>query len=178
MPIFKHTSPVFAVVSAIFVLCPASGSATDVDRRQGTGVDKKVTGTTTAKVNNCSLVTDEEATKLAGRKLTHGEDSPLGCPYKREGSTLGYFIVRAFNGKGPAKDNMGPHSSSTVVHEISGVGDSAAVLVEGKHVNFLIVQKGSRYVQFVTTFLSAMNVGSPKLKEAQDLALVALDRIK
>jgi hypothetical protein len=33
-------------------------------------------------------------------------------------------------------------------------------------------------VQFVTTFLSAVNLGSPKLKEARDLALVALGRIK
>jgi hypothetical protein len=52
------------------------------------------------------------------------------------------------------------------------------VLARDEHVNFLIVQKGGRYVQFVTTFLDEMNLGSPKLQEAQELALRAIDRIK
>ena len=177
MQIDRHMSSLLAPTALILGLYVTAGNATGAASRQA-GVDKKVTGSTTAKVDNCSLVTDAEASKLAGRKLTHGEDSPLGCPYAREGSTMGYFIVRAFNGKGPAKDNIGKHSASTVVHDLPGVGDSAAVLADGKHVNFLIVQKGARYVQFVTTFLSAVNLGSPKLKETQDLALVALDRIK
>jgi hypothetical protein len=88
------------------------------------------------------------------------------------------FTVRAFEGKGAAKDNFGDHSEDTKVHEIGGVGDSAAVLARDEHVNFLIVQKGGRYVQFVTTFLDDMNLGSPQLKQAQDLALTALGRIK
>jgi len=88
------------------------------------------------------------------------------------------FTVRAFAGKGAAKDNFGSHSADTTVHEISGVGDSAAVLARDEHVNFLIVQKGRRYVQFVTTFVDDLNLGSPKLKTAQELALKALDRIE
>jgi hypothetical protein len=35
-----------------------------------------------------------------------------------------------------------------------------------------------RYVKFVTTFISEMEPGSEKLKEAEALALKALDRIK
>lgn len=139
---------------------------------------KAVTGTETAHVDNCSLVTDAEATSLAGHELKHDEDSPLGCPYIRPGKTVGDFIVRVFEGKGAAKDNFGEHSSDTTVHEISGVGDSAAVLARDQHVNFLIVQKGNRYIQFVTTFLEDMNLGSPQLKQAQDLAVTALGRIK
>lgn len=129
-------------------------------------------------VDNCSLVSDAEASTLAGRELKHDEDSPLGCPFVRPGKSMGEFTVRAFSGSGAAKDNFGDHSADTTVHEISGVGDSAAVLAREQHVNFLIVQKGNRYVQFVTTFLDDMNLDSPQLKQAQELALKALDRIK
>jgi hypothetical protein len=137
-----------------------------------------VAGSETLQVDNCSLVTDAEATSLAGTELKHDEDGPLGCPYVRPGQSMGEFIVRAFNGKGAAKDNFGQHSDETAVHEILGVGDSAAVLARDQHVNFLIVQKGGRYIQFVTTFVDDMNLGSPQLKQAQDLAIVALGRIK
>jgi hypothetical protein len=91
---------------------------------------------------------------------------------------MAHFTVRAFKGKGPAKDNFGEHSNDTTVHEITGVGDSAAVLAREEHVNFLIVQRGDNYVQFVTTFLDDMNLGSPQLKQAQDLALTAVGRVK
>lgn len=139
---------------------------------------KAITGTETAHVDNCSLVTDAEASSLAGTELKHDEDGPLGCPYVRPGSSMGQFIVRVFEGKGAAKDNFGEHSADTSVHEIAGVGDSAAVLARDQHVNFLIVQKRGRYIQFVTTFLEDMNLGSPQLKQAQELALTALDRIR
>ncbi len=137
-----------------------------------------VTGTGTAQVDNCSLVTDAEATSLAGRELKPGEDSPLGCPYAAPDSPMGLFTVRVLEGKGPAKDNFGDHSADTTVHELAGVGDSAAVLARDEDVNFLIVQKNGRYIEFVTTFLDDMTLGSPKLKQATDLALAALGRIK
>jgi hypothetical protein len=139
---------------------------------------KAATGTGTAHVDNCSLVTDAEATSLAGRELKHDEDGPLGCPYLAPGSSMGRFTVRTIDGKGAAKDNFGEHSADTTIHEIAGVGDSAAVLARDQHVNFLIVQKGGRYVQFVTTFLEDVNLGSPKLAAAEQLALTALGRIK
>ena len=144
----------------------------------GDSAGKAVTGTDSALVDNCSLVTDAEASSLAGRELKHDEDSPLGCPYLKAGSPVGQFTVRAFRGTGAAKDNFGQHSSDTTIHEIPGLGDSAAVLAREEHVNFLIVQKGGRYVEFVTTFLSDMNLGSPQLKQAGELALKALDRMK
>jgi len=144
----------------------------------GGGGDSALTETETADVDNCALVTDEEVSTLVGKQLTHGEDSPLGCPFMRPGASMSEFTVRAFAGKGAAKDNFGSHSADTTVHEISGVGDSAAVLARDEHVNFLIVQKGRRYVQFVTTFVDDLNLGSPKLKTAQELALKALDRIE
>lgn len=137
-----------------------------------------VTGTETANVDNCTLVTDEEASRLAGRELKHGEDGPLGCPYTPPGSLMGYFIVRVFDGKGPAKDNFGEHSADTVVHEIQGVGDSAAVLARDDDVNFIIVQKDGRYIQFVTTFIDDMTLGSPRVKQGLELALTAIGRIK
>ncbi len=129
-------------------------------------------------VDNCTLVTDEEATRLVGEAVRHQEDSPLGCPFSKPGETMGLFIVRAFAGKGPAKDQFGSHPADTTVHEVPGVGDSAAVLAREEHVNFLIVQKSTRYVQFVTTFVDDLNLGSERLKDAQQLALTALGRIK
>jgi hypothetical protein len=129
-------------------------------------------------VDNCSLVTDAEASSLAGRELKHDEDTPLGCPFVRPGESMSLFTVRAFAGKGAAKDQFGQHSADTTVHEIPGVGDSAAALARDEHVNFLVVQTGSRYVQFVTTFVDDLDLGSPKLKQAQELAVTALGRIK
>jgi hypothetical protein len=142
------------------------------------GADSVLDETETADVDNCTLVTDEEVSTLVGKQLTHGEDSPLGCPFVRSGASMSEFTVRAFAGKGAAKDNFGSHSADTTVHEISGVGDSAAVLARDEDVNFLIVQKGRHYVQFVTTFVDDMSLGSPKLKAAQELALKALERIE
>jgi hypothetical protein len=131
----------------------------------------------TLTVDNCSLVTDAEATSLVGKEVKHDEDSLLGCGFSAPGQSMSLFTVRAFSGKGAAKDNFGEHSSDTTVHEIAGVGDSAAVLARDQHVNFLVVQKGRRYVQFVTTFVRDIDLGSAKLKEAQDLAIKALGRI-
>lgn len=130
-----------------------------------------------ADVDNCSLVTDAEATSLVGKEVKHDEDSPLGCGFSAPGGALSLFTVRAFSGKGAAKDNFGEHSEDTMVHDIAAVGDSAAVLARDQHVNFLIVQKGRRYVQFVTTFVDDIDLGSAKLKQAQDLAVTALGRI-
>jgi hypothetical protein len=161
-----------ALVAAVVLLIAGCG------RAASESASKAVTGTETAPVDNCSLVTDAEATRLAGKELKHDEDGPLGCPYLPPGSSMGHFTVRVFEGKGAARDNFGQHSADTTVHEISGVGDSAAVLARDQHVNFLIVQKGGRYIQFVTTFLDEMNLGSPQLKQAEDLALTAIGRIK
>jgi hypothetical protein len=134
--------------------------------------------TVALEVDNCSLVTDAEASSLAGRELKHDADTPLGCPYVRPGESMSLLTVRTFAGRGAAKDHFGTHSSDTTVHEIQGVGDSAAALARDEHVNFLIVQKGNRYVRFVTTFVDDLDLGSPKLKQAQELALTALGRIK
>jgi hypothetical protein len=160
--------------AALFALAFALGCGAG----SNDSTSKAVTGIETAHIDNCSLVTDAEASSLAGRELKHDEDTPLGCPFAKPGASLSLFTVRAFNGKGPAKDNFGNHSADTTVHEIPGVGDSAAVLARDEHVNFLIVQKGGRYVQFVTTFLDDMNLGSPQLKQAQALALTAIGRVK
>jgi hypothetical protein len=143
----------------------------------GESADTAITGTETADIDNCALVTDAEASSLAGTQLVHGEDSALGCGFAPPGKMMSELTVRAFSGKGAAKDNFGDHSADTTIHEVAGVGDSAAVLARGEHVNFLIVQKGRKYVQLVTTFVDDINLGSAKLKEAQDLALKAIDRM-
>lgn len=154
--------------------CGRGGSSTKAS------ADDPTDSTQSSHIDNCSLVTDAEASSLGGRELKHDEDSMLGCPYinVRPGSVRGQLTVLALRGKGPAKDNFGDYSKDLTVLDIPGVGDSAAALVRDGHVNFLIVQKGSRYVQFVTTFISEMEPGSPKLKEAGDLAVKALDRMK
>lgn len=168
--------PTLLTVALIAVISSALGCG---DRSStNDSASKTVTGTETAHVDNCSLVTDAEATSLAGYELKHDEDGPLGCAYVKPGASVSQFTVRAFKGKGPAKNNFGDHSADTTVQEISGVGDSAAVLARDEHVNFVIVQKGSRYIQFVTTFLRDINLGSPQLKHAEELALTAIGRIK
>jgi hypothetical protein len=169
-----HSHRALLIPSILFFVCTAGCGRGSTP---GDSAGKAVTGTEAAHVDNCSLVTDAEASSLAGKDLKHDEDGPLGCPFVQPGQSMGQFIVRAFNGTGAAKDNFGEHSADTTVHEIKGVGDSAAVLAREEHVNFLIVQKGNRYVQFVTTFLSDMNLDSPQLKQAEELALKALDRI-
>jgi hypothetical protein len=167
MNIVAGPLPVTTLAIAISLAAGCGGGSADVE----------VTGTETADIDNCTLVTDEEASRLAGKELKHDEDTPLGCGFVQPGRSISEFTVRAFNGKGAAKDNFGDHSEDTRVHEIAGVGDSAAVLARDEDVNFLIVQKGGRYVQFVTTFVDDISLGSPKLKEAQDLALKAIDRM-
>jgi hypothetical protein len=90
------------IPSTLFFVCTAGcgrGSA------PGASAGKTVTGKETAPVDNCSLVTDAEASSLAGKDLKHDEDGPLGCPYVRPGQSMGQFIVRAFQGTGAAKDN-------------------------------------------------------------------------
>lgn len=146
----------------------------------GSGASASDDEQSSAHIDNCALVTDAEASSLGGFDLKHGEDSLLGCPFTRtkEGSVNGELTVEGSRGKGPAKDKLGTPSSNSRIVEIPGVGDSAAMLVRDDHVNFLVVQKGNRYVKFVTTFIKDMTVDSPKLKEAEGLALKALDRIK
>src|SRR5512147_1047687 len=83
---------------AVVLLC-VTGCAGGSGSKESAGSDGD--SAQSANVNNCTLVTDAEASSLGGRELKHDEDSFLGCPFVnvKPGSVKGELTVLAFRGK-------------------------------------------------------------------------------
>lgn len=128
-------------------------------------------------VNNCTLVTNEEATALAGTDLVSSEDGPLGCAYTEPGELLGLFSIRSYRQGGDSAAAAAELAPSLQVIPMPGIGDDAVALADTDgSVNFLIARDGDLFVELVMTFLD-VTPDSPSLDQAGQLASTALGRL-
>lgn len=134
-------------------------------------------GDTSLEVDNCTLLTSEEVSGLAGTQLEASEDSPLGCPYSEPGEVMGLFGIRSYRQGGDAAAAAAELAPDLTVIPMSGVGDDAVALSDSDgSVNFLIAHKGDLFVELVMTFLD-VTPESPSLQQAGQLASTALGRL-
>lgn len=140
-------------------------------------VDEALEGGGTLEVDNCTLLTNEEVSSLAGFALESSGDSPMGCAYPQPGEVMGEFSIRSYRGSGDATAAAAELAPSLQVIPLSGVGDDAVALSDSDgSVNFLIARKGDLFVELVMTFLD-VTPESPSLDQAGQLASTALGRL-
>jgi hypothetical protein len=128
-------------------------------------------------VDNCTLLTDDEVSALAGEELAATEDSPLGCAYVVPGEIVGDFSIRSYRRDGDAAAVAAELAPALEVIQLEGIGDDAVALADSDgSVNFLIARNGDLFVELVMTFLD-VTPDSPSLQQAGQLASTALDRL-
>lgn len=128
-------------------------------------------------VDDCTLLTDEEVSSLAGTALLATEDSFLGCGYVGEGEVVADFSIRSYSAAGASAAELGAElAPSANVIPLDGVGDEAVALEVDGSVNFLLARSDDLVVEMVMTFLD-VTPDSPELERASELAVLALGRL-
>jgi hypothetical protein len=163
----------YAVVVAMTVVAALGACSGDKDPTTGGSSG----GGEPLEVDNCTLLTSDEVSELAGKELNATEDSPLGCAYVRPGKVVGEFSIRSYRQPGDAAAAAAKLAPSLQVIRMDGIGDDAVALADSDgSVNFLIARKGDLFVELVTTFLD-VTPNSPALEKAGKLASTALGRL-
>jgi hypothetical protein len=129
-------------------------------------------------VDNCSLITADEATALAGYDLEQGEDSFLGCSYIPPGSSVADVVVKAVLIDGDAASIAAEGFPNAAEIIPVGVGeDTVAVTTPaGDAVASVITASGGRLVELAIVFLLIEPTDSARIEEAATLAVTALGR--
>ena len=128
-------------------------------------------------VDNCSLLTSEEVSRLSDEPLTSPEDGLLGCGWNFEGESIDSFSIRSFREDTTAAAHAKELAPNNDVIPIDGVGDEALGLARDGNVNFLVARDGKLFVEMVMTFLD-VPPDSPNFETAKELAITALERLK
>jgi hypothetical protein len=170
----RRSTKAYLVVVAVGVAIALAGCGDDKGSSGNPGSNGEQAS---LNVDNCKLVTKEEASALAGKALEAGEDGLLGCPYTEPGETLALFSIRSYTQGGDAKAAGAKLAPTLEVIKLDGVGDDAVALADGDgSVNFIIARKGNRFVELVMTFLD-ITKDPASLKPASTLASTALGRL-
>ncbi len=173
------------VATGLFVAC--GGDATESTTSEGNvaattdTVGESTEDTTTdteVEVDSCALITNDEATEMAGEELEAVEDSPLGCPFVVPGEVIGEFTIRGYVGDGDATaaaSEIVPDAAEVI--PIDGVGDDAVIISSnGEVIDFVVARQGDRFVLMNTTFL-LFEPGTEEANRLTALAGVALQRL-
>ncbi|HSJ83911.1 MAG TPA: hypothetical protein VLA91_08850 [Acidimicrobiia bacterium] len=128
--------------------------------------------------DNCSLITQEEATALAGYDLEVGEDSILGCGYLPPGSDVADIVVNAVLLEGDVASIAAegfPNATDIIPVDV-GEDTVAVTTPSGDTVASVITASGGRLVELAIVFLGIDPGDTGRIEEAATLAVTALDR--
>ncbi len=163
-------------VTAVAMVMVAMLGACSADKEPTTSAGSS-DGGGALEIDNCTLLTGEEVSALAGKELVATEDSPLGCAYVEPGEVVGDFSIRSYRQDGDAAAAAAKLAPSLRVLPLDGIGDDALALADSDgSVNFLIARKGDLFVELVMTFLD-VTPDSAALQKAGQLASTALGRL-
>jgi hypothetical protein len=174
---------VMVLFMSLLAACSNQGTNTTTTTTMGTETTA-ATGTTVADTaggeapGNCSLITADEATALAGHPLEVGEDSMLGCGYIPPGSSVADMSVIAFERDGDAASVAAtdyPNAAETI--PVSVGSDTVAVTTpEDDAVAAIITGDGGRFVELQVVFLEIAPGDVSGIEAAAQLATTALGR--
>ncbi len=169
MKMGRYALVMAAALAASLMACGSDdGSTTPPGSPEGDGA---------LAVDNCTLLTNEEVSALAGKELAATEDGPLGCAYVESGEVVADFSIRSYRQDGDAAAAAAKLAPSLKVTPMNGIGDEAVALSDSDgSVNFLIARKGNLFVELVMTFLD-VEADTPSLQQAGQLASTALGRL-
>ena len=163
------------VILALFASgCSSNGTDGEVTPGDTTGVAE----TDDELPDNCSLITAEEATALAGYELELGEDSILGCSYLPPGSNVADVVVKAVQLEGDAASvaTAGFPNASEIIPVAVGEDTVAVTTPAGDAVASIITASGGDFVELAIVFLGIDPGDTARIEEAAELAVTALGR--
>jgi hypothetical protein len=128
--------------------------------------------------DNCSLITEEEATALAGYDLEVGGDSILGCGYLPPGSDVADIVVNALlrDGDVATLAAEGFPNATDIIPVDVGEDTVAVTTPSGDAIASVITASGGRLVELAIVFLLIDPEDTARIEEAATLAVTALDR--
>lgn len=132
----------------------------------------------TEEVDNCSLLSNEEVTALAGYELVAGEDSPLGCPYIAPGEDIADVRVVAVTRPGGAQavaEEAFPDAPEIIPVDV-GADTVAVTDPSGDTIASVLTADGDRLVELSVIFLFVSPDDTARIEEAAQLAVTALER--
>ena len=128
--------------------------------------------------DNCSLITAEEATALAGYELELGEDSILGCGYLPPDSSVADVVVNTaiLDGDAASVASEGFPNATEIIPV--GVGDDTVAVTTptGDTIASIITGDGGRFVELAIVFVGIDPDDTARIEEAAQLAVTALER--
>ncbi|MBI2169177.1 MAG: hypothetical protein HYU28_06695 [Actinobacteria bacterium] len=168
----------------VFVLAAACGDGDDSSEAVDKAIDEALDEAEEElgdgeelDVDDCTLLTNEEVSDLAGTDLASTEDSFLGCGWAEEGEVVADFSIRSFRSDAGVAEYSKELAPDAKLVEIAGVGEEAAGLVgTDDEVNFLVARDGDLFVEMVMTFLD-VPPDSENFEKAKELAKKALERL-
>jgi hypothetical protein len=173
-----------AMVMVLLAACGDGGDgATDTTDETGTTEvqapeDDEVEEDEEDLPDRCSLVTEEEATALAGYELEIAGDSPLGCAYVPPGEDVADLGVNTVFAEGDAATvtAAGFPNAGQIISVAVG-DDTVAVTTPADEVVASIVTAGNgKVVELSLVFLSIEPGDTARIEEAAELAVTALQR--
>lgn len=128
--------------------------------------------------DRCGLITEEEASDLAGYELEVGGDSPFGCGYLPPDSDIADITVNAvFNQDDAATVTAAGFPNADAIIPV-GVGeDTVAVTTPaGDAVASIVTASNGKVVELALVFLLIDPDDTARIEEAAELAVTALGR--
>jgi hypothetical protein len=151
---------------------------TETDATEGTESTEASEATEEEAPDNCSLITEEEATALAGYDLEVGGDSILGCGFLPPGSDVADIVVNAVLREGDVATIAaeGFPNATDIISVDVGEDTVAVTTPSGDTVASVITASGGRLVELAIVFLGIDPNDSGRIEEAATLAVTALER--
>jgi len=128
--------------------------------------------------DNCSLITADEATALAGHTLEVGKDSMLGCGFLPSGSDVADLSVIAFERDGTAASvAAADYPDAAQIIPVAVGSDTVAVTTPADDaVAAIVTGDGGRFVELQVVFLDIGPADTARIEAAAQLATTALGR--
>jgi hypothetical protein len=156
----------------------ASDVTTAETEAEGTEAPESTEATEEEPPDNCSLITEEEATSLAGHDLEVGGDSILGCGFLPPGSDVADIVVNAVLREGDVASIAAegfPNATDIIPVDV-GEDTVAVTTPAGDAIASVITASGGRLVELAIVFLLIDPEDTARIEEAAALAVTALSR--
>jgi hypothetical protein len=130
-------------------------------------------------VGNCELLTNAEASELAGFELVAGTDTPLGCPFTRPGDLTAQVIVGSDALDEALRDRVErgyPQAADILAVDGSGDEGLAVLTPTGGTVAAIVTARGGRLVELSIFMLGIEPGDTSDIQDAAKYAALALDR--
>jgi hypothetical protein len=128
--------------------------------------------------DRCSLITEEEASSLAGYELEVGGDSFLGCGYIPPDSSVADITVNAVLAEDDAATvtAAGFPNANEIIPVAVGEDTVAVTTPSGDAVASIVTASDGRVVELALVFLLIDPDDTARIEEAAELAVTALGR--